>query len=355
MKGKARLTGLALALLLALVSTTAWGNDKIISTVTPVSGPTPIIEVNGVAQGNIRLNYTVQGTTFPCGPFAEFDLGLEDQRGTGQGGTYPAELKLSVSGNGTPVQLLPSPDEFSVGSVGWKGSSRVTVYINCSKVSTTPSDGDVLDGQMNESTPPQAHLDTITTVQVHITLAVPTADCLKLYSFESYQDTGDLLSHVDVRAPSGNVRSTNPGQVSVDAMVVNTCQWDKSFDLLVSLDPDWQTNPSGNPGNATFTYTTAGEYDLSTYNFNTFDASGTETKQGQKLCLTNLTLPAGDSFLTRVHSAIKDGLSTSDLPIDGDFDFSATLYSANTTCTGDPLAGVGPINPDTSHLTYTVK
>jgi hypothetical protein len=360
MKGKQTYLVLGLVLLLAAVSGTALANDQIISTVIPAGQPTPIIEDNGAASGNIRLNYTVVGTQFPCGPFAQFYLGLAAQLGTGNG-VYPADLALAASGKGTPVQLSPSPASFSVGGVGWSGSALVTIHIDCSKLSGSPEDGDVIDGQMNVSaTVPSghgsAHLDTITTVQVHIKLVFPDPEaCLKLYSFESGQDDGVLLSAITVNAKrSGEVKSTQPGQASVDALVANTCTSPRSFDLLVSLDPQWQTNPSGNPGNATFVYTTAGEFDVASFDLAAFGAGA---PRGQLLCLPNVMLEEGDSFLARIHSSITSGIFTSDLPIGGEFAFSATLYTAGTACTAGPLGAsiVGPHNPAISTLPFTIR
>ncbi len=349
-------------LLLAVASTTAVANDQIISTVTiPAGQPLPEIVNNGVPSGTIQLWYSYVGNSFPCGQFAQFNVGLTDVAGiSGKSPTYPVEFDLVQSGVGTPVQFFsdapasPSPSSFSVSAPGWSSSSLVTVFINCSQLGA-PADGQDIVGNLNEQTNPQgAHLDTISTIQVHIKLVYPTA-CLKLYSFESDQDTGVLLSSVVVIAnKSGSVKSTNPGSLSVDALVANTCPSSQSFDLLVGLDPDWETIPNNNPGNATFTYTTAGEFDPSTYNLSAFGAG---TPQGEKLCLTNVTLAASDSFLTRVHSAIVSGISIGSLPGDADFDFSAALYPANTSCSGTLLGTsiVGPSNPASSVLTYTVQ
>jgi hypothetical protein len=349
-------------LLLAVASTTAVANDQIISTVTIPAGQqrVPDIVNNGVPSGTIQLWYSYIGTSFPCGQFAQFNLGLVDMPGTsGRSPSYPVDLGLVQSGNGTPVQFFsnspvsPNPALFTVSGPGWSSSSLVTVFIDCSQLSA-PADGQDIVGNLNEQTNPQgAHLDTISTIQVHIKLVFPTA-CLKLYSFESDQDTGVLLSSVVVNANKfGSVRSTSPGSLSVDALVVNTCPSPQSFDLAVGLDSDWETVPNNNPGNATFTYMEIGEVDPSTYSLAAF---GTGTPQGEKLCLTNVTVPAGDSLLTRVHSAIVSVISVGSLPGDGDFDFSAALYTANTSCSGALLGTsiVDPSNPASSVLTYTV-
>jgi hypothetical protein len=333
----------------------ASANDNIVSSVSIPSGqPVPIIADNGSASGTIRLNYTYVGTSFPCGPFAQFTLGLSDQAGGGTAGTYTSELALAQLGSGTPVQMAALPSLLDVSGPGWSANSTVTVSIDCSKLVGSPRDGDTIDGQIGESisvvgSHANPHVNTITSVQVHITLVVPTT-CIKLYSFESDQDTGDLVTSVVVNASRGTIRSTNPGQLSVDVLVVNTCQVTETFDALVSLDPMWDTNPHGNPGNATFTYTTAGEFDPATYSLAAF---GSGTPQGEKLCLGNVSLPSGFSFLVRVHSAIIGG-SVLNLPADGDFDFGGALYSAGSNCAAAYVGAVDPSNPVWSKVTYTV-
>jgi hypothetical protein len=354
MKSK-HLTTVVFALLLALASTAAFANDQVVSTVTNLPGPQAVIVNNGVPSGTIQLWYTVVGTAFPCGSFAQFSLGLTDTAGSsGKTPSYSVTLNLAASGNGTPAQLLPAPSQFTVSGAGWSGSSVVTVSIDCSKVGT-PTDGQQIDGNLNEQTDPSgSHLDTISTIQAHIKLVIPSATaCLKLYSFETDQDSGTLLTGVAVTAnKNGSVKATNPGTISGDALVVNTCGTSETFDAKVGLDPQWQTIPINNPGNATFTYTEAGEVDPSTFNLAAF---GTGTPQGQAVCLSNVTLGSGDSFLATVHSAIMSGITVISLPTDSDFDFSASLFNAGSSCgTLLPTSLVGPTNPATSVLPYTV-
>lgn len=343
-----------LVLLLAAASTAAWANDRVVSTVTiPADQPSAVIVNNGVPSGTIQLWYTVSGFSYPCGPFANFNLGLSDPAaGSGKAPAYPVELDLVQSGSGTPVQFSPDPATLSVSGVGWSGSTLVSVSIDCANLPAgTPYDGQEIVGNLNEQTNPQGvHLDTISTIQVHIKLAFPTA-CVKLYSFESNQDTGVLLSNVTVVAnKSGSVKTvTDP--VSVDGMVVNNCPSSISFDLGIGLDSDWQTHPHNNPGNATFTYTYAGEVDPSTYTLGEF---GTGTGLGETLCINNFTLASGGTMLTRVHSEIADGLTVSSL--ENPFPFSVKLWAAGSGCTNAYTGpGVDPSNPATSNLTYTVQ
>lgn|GEM_PF-2682821 len=340
--------------MLGLVST-AWANDSIKSSVNIPSGqPVPIIVNDGTASGTIMLNYTWVASSCTTGQFAQFNLNLLDQVGTGTHPDYPVLLTLQDSGSGTPAQLSADPSSLSVSGVGWSSSSLVTIAIaRCD----TFADGATLDGQLNASTTPSAsHLNTITSIHVHVNVVVPnTAACLLLYLFEANQDTGDRITSVGVGTnPSGKITNTNPGQISVDGLVANTCSGSMTFDVKIGLDPDFGTNPSG-PGNATFIYTTTGEYDPSTYSLSAF---GTGAGQGTQVCLSNVTLGAGDSFLATVHSAIT-AANKSDLPnpSSGNFAFSTTIYSPGSSCATpySPASIVGPTNPATSMLPYTVN
>jgi hypothetical protein len=342
---------------LALASASAFANDQLTSSVTPLSGPTPVIVNNGVPSGTIQLWYHVVGTQFTCGQFAQFTLNLQDGAGTsGQTPSYPVELNLAQSGNGTPVQLAPESGSFSVSDAAWSGSTPVTVNIDCSKLST-PTDGQDIVGNLNESTTPSgSHLNTVSTIQVHIVVAFPAqAACLKLYSLQTDPDTGALLNTISLveNTHKGTVTSTNPGIISADGLVVNACPDSHSFGLGIGLDSNWSTNPSNNPGNAVFTYTETGELDPTVSTFTAPISGG--TAQGQALCLDNVTLASGDSYLVTVHSQL-NSISISSLPATN-FTFSAGLSTAGTGCSSAnylPNTLVGPSNPATSSLPYTV-
>ncbi|HET8636062.1 MAG TPA: hypothetical protein VFL96_04350, partial [Acidobacteriaceae bacterium] len=343
--------------ILALASASAFANDQLTSSVTPLTGPTPVIVNNGVPSGTIQLWYHVVGSQFTCGQFAQFTLNLNDAAGTsGQAPSYPVTLNLAQSGNGTPVQLAPATTSFSVADNTWSDSTTVTVNIDCSKLAV-PTDGQDIVGNLNVSTSPSgSHLNTISTIQVHIVLAFPAESaCLKLYSFQTDPDTGGLLSTISLveNSHKGTVTSTNPGIVSVDGLVVNTCPDSKTFGLGIGLDSNWSTNPSNNPGNAVFTFTETGELDPTVTNFTVPTTGG--TGQGQALCLDNVSLASGNSYLVTVHSQLNSGIAISSLPATA-FTFSAALSTAGTSCSSAsylPTTLVGPANPVTSSLPYT--
>ena len=79
----------------------------------------------------------------------------------------------------------------------------------------------------------------------------------------------------------------------------------------------------------------------------TFDitAFGAGSPEGQQLCLQNVTVPDGNTFLDAVHMQIIHKMLASALPADASFDFSAALYAPGTGCTGAPLpeAGATPV------------
>ncbi len=341
-------------LLLTLASGLARANDNIVSTVTiPAGQPTPIIINNGVPSGTIQLWYTVVGTNYPCGAFAQFNLNLADLAGkSGQSPTYPVGLNLVQSGAGTPVQFSPDPSGFSVSGTSWTDNSTVAVSINCANI---PEGAQDIVGNLNEQTVPSgAHLDTISTIQVHIRLLNSTSACLFVYSFETTQDTGlDLTSVVvNVKNSTGVVQSSNPGEISVDGLVANTCAASLSFDLAIGLDSNWESNSTGNPVQ---TYTTAGELDPANFSPITNLISTGGSPAGTQLCLQNVTLANGNSFLATVRSDIKTTILASSLPTDGDFDFLATLYQAGSACgTAYPTPSITN-SPGTSTLSFTTK
>jgi hypothetical protein len=154
-------------------------------------------------------------------------------------------------------------------------------------------------------------------------------------------------------AHKGTVTSTNPGIVSVDGLVVNTCPDPESFGLGIGLDSNWSTNPSNNPGNAVFTYTETGALDPTVTNFTVPTTGG--TGQGQALCLDNVSLSSGSSYLVTVHSQLNSGIPISSLPATA-FTFSAALSTAGTSCSSGsdlPNTLVSPGNPVSSSLPYT--
>jgi len=184
------------------------------------------------------------------------------------------------------------------------------------------------EGPLNDkgrATNPQ--LNTNTSIVVKVVLLHPTA-CLKAANFVTDNefnalDTVIVNLKTDKKTGVTTVNSTNPGQFSDNVLVVNSCGEDQTIDLKIALDACFDTNPAGNPGQAVFTYLAEGEADEASFDINAF---GSKTGQGQSLCLTGVTIPAGQTLLATVHMGAVKGILASALPATGSFGFSATTY-----------------------------
>lgn len=359
MRGKTIAQGLA-AILFCATSTTLFAEDAITTTVTAPAPPSTsvVIRNNGSSSGTIQLLYTFTGQHLPCGSsnaFATFSLALAGSTGTNTKTTpsYPQTLTFSTvqNGNGGPVQLSADPaGPFTINAMPWNTSSMVTVTLpDCNKIGT-PTDGQEVNGMLNIATG-TAHLATVSGVLVKVKLSIPSSTaCLQPYSFETENDGTPLGSVTVTSNAKGIVKATQPGDISADGLVVNNCSTDQNFDMQVVLDPNWSTNPANNPGNAVFTYTFSGELDPSI-----FATAG--TSNAEAVCLVNVPLQSGQSFLEVVHSQIDSGIASSSLSSSGNFNFSTVLYPAKTGCGGGSTnaAGTGSTASGTSTLSYTQK
>ena len=346
-----------LATLLASASGTAWAKDSLAVSVASATG-SPVVVNNGQAVGTIQLFYTVNASQFTTGVFATFDLNWVLNQGSpatnyGSGVTF----SLVQDQQGGHVKLVPNASSFLLTAAGQSGTSLVTVFIANDKDGNPPPsvDGTDLVGNLKLDAGPK--VGSVTNIQVHIRLVHPS-NCVKLYTFVTDQDFNlGILSTTNLNVPSrganaGKVTSSQPGQFSTNLLIANVCAADHAFDLRVGLDSSFSTNPAGNPGNAVFAYSASGEFDTSTFGAL---LSGIGTANQQNLCLQNVTVPAGSSFLVTVHSKVKDSWPQSSLPADGSFDFYAALYqSVNAGCTGT-LDGLASPNPATFTLPFTVN
>ena len=335
--------------------------DAVQANVTiPANQPTPVMTENGTgytpgtyAVGTIHLNYTMVGMKFLPGSFAAFQLNLLDISSSGKAPEYPVSLALEQVG-GDVVNLSPSNSPLAISGIGWDSSVLVTVSISDS-VAADPAlneDGDVLVAhlQLRAGSP---HVKTPTDILVKIKLVHPTA-CLKVYDFITDASLAHSITSTEVNVNrSGKVTSTNPyGSLSHNVMVVNTCGTDESFDLRVYLDSWFSTQPNNNPGNAVFTFATAGEIDPDVFKIASFGAG---TAQGQNLCLQNVAVPAGSTFLATVHTNINNGWLVASLPGGNVFSgFYSTLTTPGLACKGGPVTIATP-NPATAPLSFSMK
>lgn len=355
----------AVAVFLSIVVSGQAFADAVQAGVTIPSGArVPVMAENGTgytpgtyAIGTIHLNYVYVGTAFPEGLFTTFNLNLNvyQPRSNGNTPVYPVQLTLMQIG-GDQLSVVPTVSPLTVTGQGWMQSVPVNISIPAA-IASDPDlddDGDELVGHLQLSTPGNSHLNTVTDVIIKIRLVHPTA-CIKLYNFITDADLSETITatEVNVNARRNTVTSTNPyGSLSSNVLVANTCSNTETFDLLMLLDSWFTTQPSNNVGNAVFTFSTRGELDPASFSVSSF---GVGTAQGQSLCLKNVSVAPGDTFLATVHMAINNGLSATGLPIDGLFDgFTATLYGAGSSCSEPPLSIANP-NPVSTSLTFTTK
>jgi hypothetical protein len=347
-------------LLTFALALTCSAKDAIQSSVTPLTGTAPIIAVNGnpyspgtFAVGTIQLWYTVNAFQFTPGVLATFSLGLSDIHYSNNPDTnYPVTLHVTQIGS-TNVTLTAVPATFTPTGPGWNASSVVTVSIPAATAQVLTSDGTEIVGNVKlDTTPAGAQLNTVSSVQVHIKLVHPT-NCLRVFNFITDQDHTEVVTStlVNVNHHSGTITSINPyGQLSDNILIANTCTTSQSFDVKALLDGMFETNPHGNPGNAVFTFLTSGYVTPASFLVTAF---GTGTPEGEQLCLSNVSVPAGQTFLMTVHMGILK-VSASSLPTNNTFQFSADLRQAGSACAG-PLDTLATPNPASSALTFTVQ
>jgi hypothetical protein len=364
---------LPLITMLALTALPVAAKDAVRASVSedPEILPNPIVMNNGnpystgtFAVGTIQLLYTAEGTQFPTGLFASFTLNLNIKPGptTGQQTRYPVNLTLRQTGSQNVV-LEPETKSFDVLESDWSASTTVHISIPAS-VASDPDlnqDGTDLVANLQLQTPGGSHLDTPTSIQVHIKLVYRTT-CLRAYNFITDQGFNDVpLTQAIVHVSGGRtpkVNSTSPGQMSDNVLVVNDCAADQTFNLLISLDPHFQTKGH----NAVFTHFTSGYVDPDAFDLGVF---GNGTPNGASLWLEDITLPAGVSFLARVHIGIITGNppswlpATTGVPAAGIFEgFAAALFAPGTgptTLATAPLVGMAEPNPVATTLGFTVQ
>ncbi len=366
-----RLSQLRMFFLLLLIgmlgmSTIALAKDAIRAGVTiPAGQPVPVITENGTgytpgtyALGTIILNYTVVAPVFPVGPFAAFRLNLNVYDAGGkQEPAYPVPLALEDLGS-PHLTLLPPSSPIPVQGLGWSGSVLVDVIVppDVAGDASLNVDGAQLVTSLRLSTPGGSFLDTVTNVLVKLTLVHPTA-CLKVYNFITDATLANMVTSTEVNVnPKGKVTSTNPyGSLSENVLIANICGTAESFDLALFLDSAFSTQPSNNPGNAVFTFSTSGEIDPTTFNIGSFGAG---TPQGQSLCLQNVIVLPDTTFFATVHFSINNGMVASALPGGGAgpgtfTGFGASLTGANSGCTG--ILALATPNLVSTPLTFTLK
>jgi hypothetical protein len=344
------------------VGGSASAKDAVVAEVTaPMTPSNPIMIQNGTqyslgtyAIGTIQLFYTVQGYQFAAGNFGYFTLDLSIQAGKSTPTTnYPVALSLKQTGSAN-LNLVPVTDSFNVVNASWHGSTRVDINIPTS-VADNPTfqvDGAELVANLQMTVPNGSHLDTVTTIQVHLILAHPTA-CLKAYSFITDNGNTAEIDSIQISKNSNNHKvSSDPQNPHYIVVVTNTCSIAQCIDTRFALPSDFQLK--GAQAVKTFSSNSLIETFSDVSNF--FGAGPTAHPKGTSMCVTasastlcgsgGIPVLGGDSFLLKADFEIKTNAT---FPPPAQYTgFESTLLEGGSTgnCTVDgTLSSVADPNP----------
>jgi hypothetical protein len=353
---------LALIALSAIPAAAVAGEDVRPAVTIPAGQPVPIITENGnpyaqgsYAIGTLRLEYTVVAFTFPAGPFASFDLGLQTVSKAGAATVYPATLHLVQTGSSN-LDLLPTPAGFTVTGHPWSSSASVGIEIPAT-VASDPAlnlDGTTLVGNLQLTTNSGSRLGTPSSVQVKIRLVHPTA-CVRMYTFLTDMELDNVITDMTLTygTTGGNLNkilNVSPStQVRHNILLVNTCSADETIDLAIGKDPRFAFGPQGAPANAVFIYSTVGELTPGAIDLSTLTAGPV---LGKVLQILDLPLPAGETVLVTSHLRF-DNTTYNFLNVGASpFVFSASAFEPGGTFTA-LHGGVTP-NPATTSVTFSL-
>ena len=361
------------------VAASAWAKDAVVASVTtPIAPPNPIIVQNGTqysqgtyAIGTIQLFYTVQAYQFPAGNFGYFTLDLSIQSGKNTPPTnYPVTLSLKQTGSAN-LDLAPVTDTFNVDSVSWHGSTKVNINIPAS-VASNPSfqvDGSELVANLQMVTPGGSHLDTVTTIQIHLILAHPT-DCLKAYSFITNNDNTAQVDPIQVSKQSNNHKvSSNPQNPHYIIVMTHTCSVAQCVDTRFGLNSDFELKGA----QAVKTFSSNSLLDTFSGVSSFFSGSPVADPRGLSMCLTapktalcgsgGIPVLGGASFLIKADIAIKsdaafpppaqytgfdavllDGGSTSNCTVPGNMNSVADPNPVSLELNAQCVSGAGKVS-----------
>jgi len=347
---------IGLILTLAVSAGPAWAKDKVLAAVTSTS-PAAVVTPNGMAVGTIHVLFTLDASgVTPGEEIGTFSLALAIGEGGGNPTSYGTGLTINLSqkqeGDENLI-LIPGQSAFDdVYDASWTNGGGTMVTVRLPEI-LPEEDGATLTGSLQLEGGSQ--LNTNTSILVKVVLLQPTA-CLKVATFVTDTefrsfDSATVNLKTDKKTGVTTLNSTNPGQFSDNVLVVNSCGSDQEIDLRIQLDSCFDTNPSGNPGQAVFTYLAEGEIDVESFEIGAF---GTGAAQGQSLCLSGLTVPNGQTLLATVHMGAIKGLPASSLPADSSFDFAAAVYEIGSNgCSNGLFSVLADPEPATVAVPFT--
>ena len=288
--------------------------------VTAETPANPIIVRNGTeysqgtyAVGTIQLFYTVPAYQFSEGYFGSFYLGMSIKEGKSNpptGYMVPMTLKQTGSAN---LEIVPQASYYEVANPSWTGGTSVHIYIPPT-VANNPAfqvDGAELVGNLQMTAPGGSHLDTVTTIQVHLILAHPTA-CLKSYSFITNNDNTAQVELIQVSQNQNNRKvSSNPQNPHYVNVVANICTVAQCMDSRFTLHEDFELKGA----QAVKTFSSNSLFDSQSEVFDFFANDPVATPRGVTMCLTapasatcgggGIAVAGGATFLIKAAINIK--------------------------------------------------
>jgi hypothetical protein len=343
----------------------AYAKDAVRADVTDAAGA--VVTENGAfsvpgtyAVGTLKLHYFVTGHAFPPGTYAAPEICFDTLAAKSKPETrYPATMYLDQIG-GEEVVLMPSNNAPTFYETGHESCVTLDVSIP-SYIAEDPDyqeDGTELVGNLRLSTPPRTHLDTVTTIKVHLTLVHPSETaCVVPLHFVSDNDFGANVSATGLSLQYNTQQQTvssDPTRPSHTVALVNTCEDDVTVDLGTAIN--------GNFGlfhtNAIRTTTANQEYeDIDALLAGQQDLPGPGV--GGPWCFEGVTVPGNQTYiLAQVMSIRNDadfpgayadsiGRGLGSWDYDG-FTFATYAPVAGGCGTGAPSADVDPNSGSTS-------
>jgi len=342
-----------------LAPRTALAKDAVEATIENYGSNGFVIE-NGAFQtpgtyaiGTIKVNYMIPEHQFPADQTLKtFDLCLDVLVGKPKPPTvYPATVEIYQVGS--PEVLLDLEYDNVVFDED-KAPNHPCVEVKVSVpavIANDPAyqeDGTELVANLQLSTPSGTHLDTVTTVKVHLTLVHPsqTACIVPLHLVanndinSNLSSTGIVLSvHVD-----NGLNTSQQGRHVV--ALVNTCSEAKTIDLNTALNEHFKLQSSAAVQTTNVNQEIADINQLLGVNW----GSATWTNNGNALCLSGVSVPANQTFVVAEHISMKSSAlhPGSSGPVGGqglpDWFYGGFTYGAYTT--GGACASSGTLSPD---------
>jgi hypothetical protein len=270
--------------------------------------------------------------------------------------SYPATVHLDQVGS-TNVVLQMSPEAVTFASADDDGKCVDIAVSVPDSVASDPAfqaDSTELAANLQISAPGGTHLDTVTTVKVHLTLVHPTA-CIRALHFVLNQDFTSNLGANGVRL-SINRANRNLNMSPVDAQhllaLVNTCGQSLNVDVATAINDNFELFQANAVRTTNLNQELADETELLGSGLD-WDAMGNITPPA--MCLQNVAVPANQTLVlaqrVRIRSAgnfpgiyaASIGRATTGWSYEG---FSYQTHIAGTACAGGLSGDVLPNSGD---------